>query len=564
MLVLLRYTLRVRPWLTAAAIGLALLSAAIGVLLTYLTGQVIGAVPVLVAGESSAFGFLFLLAALGVCFVVDAIVPVGLDALLADLRNHVDADVTYRISRIFLAPREIAHLEDPSVADLRERAQGRGGISVSIGVQWAIQLSRTRFAVVGSAALVGVLFSWWVAAVLLVSTRLAEWLVGRSVDKESGAWTMQTEGHRRASYLFQLGMGESPKELRVFGLAPWLVQQYIEHWTAAIRPMWRARRRAALAMCGSLAGHVAVHAIAVWLAIRAATAGQLTIAEVVTVVPAIMAIGLGYNGSAAGTVRRGLDPYRALLELDSLVRPSEEGSAASGAGGIRFERVSFRYPGSEVDVLRDLDLEIAPGEALALVGVNGAGKSTLVKLLAGVYQPTAGRITTGGRVAAITQDYLRFPLSAKENVTFGREGDLAGVAARAGVEDLVARLPGGWSTVLDRTYEGGADLSGGEWQRLALARALYAVEGGAQALVLDEPAAALDVRAEARLVERYLELTRGTTSLIISHRFSVVRGAHRICVLDDGRIAESGTHEELLALGGTYAELFRLQAERYA
>src|SRR5918992_282412 len=141
--------------------------------------------------------------------------------------------------------------------------------------------------------------------------------------------------------------------------------------------------------------------------------------------------------------------------------PWDPGVGTGGEGVVRFERVRFRYPGSDVDVLRDLDLEIAPGQAVALVGVNGAGKSTLVKLLAGVYRPASGRITVGGRVAAITQDFLRLPLPARENVTFSRSGDLAGVASRAGVSDLVGRLPGGWDTVLDKTYEGGSDLSGG-------------------------------------------------------------------------------------------------------
>jgi ABC-type multidrug transport system fused ATPase/permease subunit len=244
--------------------------------------------------------------------------------------------------------------------------------------------------------------------------------------------------------------------------------------------------------------------------------------------------------------------------------------------------VSFHYPGSKVEILAGLDLSIRAGEALALVGVNGAGKSTLVKLLAGVYAPTAGRITVDGvdlreldlaawqrRVAAIVQDFLRFPLSATDNVVFGADehaGDGAAVrkvAKQAGIDETIAALPAGWDTVLDKTYDGGVDLSGGEWQRVALARALFAVDAGAGVLVLDEPAAALDVRAEAELVDRYLDLTSGVTSLIISHRFSVVRDAHRICVLDEGRIVEAGTHKELLAEGGRYAQMFGLQAERY-
>jgi ABC-type multidrug transport system fused ATPase/permease subunit len=216
---------------------------------------------------------------------------------------------------------------------------------------------------------------------------------------------------------------------------------------------------------------------------------------------------------------------------------------------------------------------------------RGAGKSTLVKLLAGVYAPTSGRITVDGvdlasldpgalerwqrRIAPIVQEFARFPLSATDNVVLGAierrsdAGALRAVAAEAGIEDLIGRMPSGWETVLNKKYDGGVDLSGGEWQRIALARALFAVRAGAGVLVLDEPAAALDVRAEARLVDRYLELTSGVTSLIISHRFSVVREAHRICVLEKGRIVESGDHVELIEVGGRYATMFRLQAERY-
>lgn len=319
MLVLLRFALSLQPKATAAAIALATFAAAIGVLLTYLTGQVVGAVPAVLDGQADGPAFGFLVAGLGLCFVADTLAPVGVDAVLADLRNRIDADVTLWISRIFLAPLRVTHLEDPAIADLRERARGRTGLVLSGGVTYSVLLLRSRLTVLGSAALVGAMFSWWIAGALVLSTRFAEWLVGRSVDKESGAWEMRTEGHRRAGYLFELGMGGAPKELRIFGLGPWLVRRYVEHWTAAIRPMWRTRRKAVLSMCVTLVVHVAVHAVAVWLAVRDAAAGQLSVAGVATVVPAILAIGLGYAGGEAGWVRRGLDPYRALTELRSRV-----------------------------------------------------------------------------------------------------------------------------------------------------------------------------------------------------------------------------------------------------
>jgi ATP-binding cassette subfamily B protein len=233
-------------------------------------------------------------------------------------------------------------------------------------------------------------------------------------------------------------------------------------------------------------------------------------------------------------------------------------------------------------VYEGLSLRIEAGRSLAIVGVNGAGKTTLVKLLARLYEPTAGRITVDGvdlreidphawqpRVAAIFQDFVRYELTAADNVGFGAvavQGDLErlrSAAARVGVLDLVESLPGGWSTILSRRYEDGTDLSGGQWQRIALARALFAVEAGAGILVLDEPTANLDVRAEVDLFDRFLEVTQGATTVLISHRFSTVRRADRIVVLDQGRVVEEGTHAELLAAGGRYAASFRLQAERY-
>jgi ATP-binding cassette subfamily B protein len=250
--------------------------------------------------------------------------------------------------------------------------------------------------------------------------------------------------------------------------------------------------------------------------------------------------------------------------------------------GIRFEGVTFRYPGSGADTLSGLDLELPAGRSLAIVGVNGAGKTTLVKLLCRLYEPHAGRITADGvpiaaleppewrrRLAAIFQDFVQYHMPARDNVGFGalaHAGDqsrLERAAELVGALDLVQRLPQGWDTILARHYKGGTDLSGGEWQRIALARALFAVNGGADVLILDEPTANLDVRAEAALYDRFLDITAGLTTILISHRFSTVRRAHRIAVLEGGRVVEQGSHEELLARRGRYAQMFTLQASRF-
>jgi ATP-binding cassette, subfamily B, bacterial len=234
-------------------------------------------------------------------------------------------------------------------------------------------------------------------------------------------------------------------------------------------------------------------------------------------------------------------------------------------------------------VFRALDLTVNAGRSLAVVGRNGAGKTTLVKLLARLYDPQAGRILVDGtdlrsldpgswrgRLAVIFQDFVRYELPARDNVGFGRldrmgdERVLRAAAERAGAASVIDGLPRGWDTVLSRGAKDGADLSGGQWQKIALARALAAVEGGAGVLILDEPTANLDVRAEAELFERFLELTRGLTTLLISHRMSSVRHADEICVLDDGAVVERGSHEALMAASGAYAGMFRMQAERFS
>jgi ATP-binding cassette subfamily B protein len=268
-----------------------------------------------------------------------------------------------------------------------------------------------------------------------------------------------------------------------------------------------------------------------------------------------------------------------VAELGTVTGPAVGGAPVPQWSTITFEQVSYTYPGADRAALSELDLSLRAGSSLAIVGVNGAGKTTLITLLARLRDPTTGRIAVDGidlsaldplawqrRVAVVYQDFTHYPLTARENVALvDLEGEvddelLARAVEMAGATSVIDGLPHGWDTVLAAGYRRGGDLSGGQWQRIALARALYAVGRGAGLLVLDEPTAQLDIRSEAAFYERFLELTTGVTSIVISHRFSTVRRAERIAVLDGGRITELGTHDELLALGGTYAEMFRAQA----
>jgi ATP-binding cassette subfamily B protein len=392
---------------------------------------------------------------------------------------------------------------------------------------------------------------------------------------------------RRSWYLLGLAWrAPAAKEVRVFGLGDWLADRHQDEWLGAMAPTWDELRRlmARVWLSGLLvlAAYAAVAGTLGWSAAH----GDISLRTLATMLPMLPA-----SLSAGSITLADLSLEQLLMalpDLDALTAELGRGPArAAGASvrglpreRVRFERVTFAYPGAPAPALAGLDLELRMGESLGLVGANGAGKTTLVTLLAGMREPTDGLITVDGRplaeldpggwqrqVAVVYQDFARLPLSAAENVGLAAAGPpdperLARAVARAGAESVIERV--GWDAVLSPRYRGGTDLSGGQWQRIALARALYAVEQGARVLVLDEPTAQLDVRGEAAFYDRFLELTAGVTSIVISHRFASVRRADRIAVLESGRITELGTHAALLERDGTYATMFRAQADRFA
>jgi ATP-binding cassette subfamily B protein len=391
---------------------------------------------------------------------------------------------------------------------------------------------------------------------------------------------------RRMTYLTEMGTDpRAAKEIRTLGMVPWLDQRYQAETHAYLTPMWAMRRRVygRPFVIYTVLGLIGAGGLLVQTAAVSQTSAGMFTAGLQTAVLCI-SFGVQLFPESDFALLYGLSGWEALRRVERRLTPSAPTAKVqalpSGGPDVRCTDVYFAYPDGP-PVIKGLDLVLAAGTSTAVVGMNGSGKTTLVKLLTGLYQPDAGRIRIGDidlpsvdtqqwqrRVAVVFQDYVHYELSLRDNITLPQPEhriDDAGIHEVLGAAGLDSLLNDGVTleTPLSRSLPGGRDLSGGQWQRVALARALFAVRHGATLLVLDEPTAQFDARGEADFYTRFLELTRGVTSLIISHRFSSVRRADHIVVLSNGAVIEAGSHAELLAANGTYSELFTVQATRF-
>jgi ABC-type multidrug transport system fused ATPase/permease subunit len=577
-------------WSLAAAV---VVSAALPIVIAVLTGLLVGSIPAAVGGgldSPPGRTTLNLLAAVAALVVAQRVLTPLQEALAVTLGRRVERYLRERVMAAVGRPAGIAHLEDPEVlAQLRVvRGLGVDTNRPDLAVEAVARVLPLWVQALGSAAIL-CWFHWWLGLAWLVVWPLVLFVMQREYVRVGQVGYGMSDALRRTEYLRDLAItAPAAKELRIWGMLDWLVAQYERAWRAAIEPVWRVRRPRARVVFGSSGAVLAINLLSYGLLAYAATRGELGLAAVAVYTQALVRA----NAYTAFDDQNAHLSYAAvsvpkILDLDRQLAAGHRTGAgplppAAPREEIRFEEVRFSYPGAERDALAGLDLTVQVGRSLAIVGDNGAGKTSLIKLLCGLYEPDAGRITVDGsdvsrldpvawrsRIGVLFQDFARYQLSAADNIGLGAPayaGDrerLRAAAERVGALALIESLPSGWDTVLSREYDGGMDLSGGQWQRIALARAMFAVQAGARVLVLDEPTAALDVRAEAELYERFLELTEGLTTILISHRFSTVRRADRIVVLATGTVVEDGTHDQLMAAGGRYAEMFTLQAARF-
>jgi ABC-type multidrug transport system fused ATPase/permease subunit len=580
------------PWLAAAWWVLLVLRGMLPAVFALAMGVLVAAIERgdRLGGPLALVGAVFLL--------LQVLTPIH-QAVSANLGDRTAAWLYDRLTEACVRPPGMGHLEDPRLTtDLttaRDFDLGMTGPPLNISIDF---IASGLVELAGGVACVLVLFAyvWWAPIVLSGAWLATHWLL-----RESAVWRDRTTetvraAQRDADYAYRLAVDPAPaKELRLFGLAPWTIDRFVAGRTRLHALQYEATRLREKPLLWSLLLVLIANIAVFWSLATAVSSGALTLGEVVVFAQAAVGASMiafgGLNWALDGTSA----PAGAVLRLEPAMaaagalaggsgpasspegdarRPASARRSADGmpAREIRFRAVTFAYPGGR-PILDGFDLTIPAGSSLAIVGQNGAGKTTLAKLLCRLYDPQAGAIEIDGvdlrelpleswrrRLAAVFQDFTRFERSLRSNVAPAGAPDEAvrsalTAAGAAGLADL--------DTVLARGYEGGTDLSGGQWQRVALARALCAVELGAGVVLLDEPTAQLDVRGEAEIFNRILTATRHTTTILISHRFSTVRHADRISVLEKGRLIELGTHDELMAANRRYRTMFDLQARRF-
>jgi ATP-binding cassette, subfamily B, bacterial len=504
------------------------------------------------------------------------------DSLLADRYTHF---VSIRVMKQ-AAALDLTTYEDPVFYDRLERARVQATDRLAMIQQMGRLFQQGLTTLIWTGILLW--YSPWL--VLLLALGVLPTFLGETHFAFLGYAKnfRQTPAKRQMDYLRQVaGSREGAKELKLFNLSPFLSNRFTQLSLGIYEENVALSRKKLIAggLLGVIAtlGYYGAYAFVIW---RAVTGNYNSIGEFYYLTNAIIQASSNLQqvfSTASGIADQALflTDLLAFFEMKPTVTSNPDGALIPRPiqRGFEFRNVSFAYPGTTRRVLSNFNFTLRPGERIALIGENGQGKTTVVKLITRLYDPTEGQILLDGidlrdykledlhhEIGVIFQDFMRYEMTARENISVGRvesehsQAELEDAAHKSLAESVIAKLPGGYDQMLGRRFETGVELSGGEWQRVALARAYLR---DAQLLVLDEPTAALDARSELEVFERFAELTMGKMALLISHRFSTVRMADRIVVLEGGKLVEEGTHPQLMALGGRYASMFEMQAASY-
>jgi len=527
------------------------------------------------------------LVTIGIVFVLLQVLPPLHHAAGTNLGSRTAAWLYDQLTLACIRPPGMGHLENPKLTNdfsmARDFDLGITGPPLAISMDFiAGGLVEMVGGLVSAMVLAG--YKWWAPIVLAGAWLATHWLL-----RESAIWKDRNTdevraAQRHADYSYRLAVdAPAAKEVRLFGLSAWVVERFRERRQKLHALRWEATRLRERPVIWSLLLVLGANVAVFWSLGSDALGGGLNLAKLVTFASAAVSTSMIAFGGLSWALDGATAPVAAVLRLQDVMDTAGALSSSSGtrraagmpAREIRFRNVTFAYPaeGERQPVLAGFNLTIPAGSSIAIVGQNGAGKTTMAKLLCRLYDPQEGSIEVDGvdlrsldleswrsRTTAVFQDFIRFELPLRDNVApaGAPEDDIRDSLKEAGALGL-AQL----DTILSRAYPDGTDLSGGQWQRIALARTLCAVRRGAGLVLLDEPTAQLDVRGEAAIFDRILTATRNTTTILISHRFSTVRHADRICVLEHGKVIELGSHEELMAKGGRYRTMFELQASRF-
>jgi ATP-binding cassette subfamily B protein len=537
------------------------------------------------AGESSMTHITTILGGLAGVAVASAILTVAA-SLISRIQSQVVTDHMHALLQAKSVEVDLEYYENAQYQDTLHRAQQEAPYRPTAILNALLQFGQDAISLL---AMIGILWwlHWGVIPVLML-TAIPYFFVRLQQSNRLYVWERErTPLQRKAWYVNTLlTQATAAKEVRLFDLGPRLRQWFLDARSVLRRERIALERRWVIAgLAAQIVGVAGVFGVYSFVAVQTYQ-GLLTLGSLVMYFQAVQRAsgfleGLGWSVSSLYESNLFLSSLDEFLGVKSRLPESSHPKQIPRPimQGLTFDCVSFQYPHEERVAIRNFTLTIKPGEHVAFVGANGAGKTTLVKLLCRLYDPTGGRITIDGTdirdypiadlrgaVSGIFQDFVKFQLSAKENIALGvraSDVDLATVtqaAKQAGVHEAIERLPKGYESLLGKLFDGGHELSIGEWQKVALARAILR---DSQVLILDEPTSAMDAKAEAELFERFHELAQGRTAILISHRLSTVKMADRIFVVDRGQIVEQGTHDDLMGRQGLYASLFLTQAQHY-